>query len=96
MACHNLLRLNHIPRGTNMLLGLGLNYCIKHDTFTKTTEHTFTRLRLSDDIMFQWMKKNNHHTVAANSGDLQPPRYNRGANRARQQRQRQQQQNEYA
>ena len=45
MACHNLLRLNPLPRGVNNLLGLGLNYCIKTDTSTKTTANTFERFR---------------------------------------------------
>ena len=45
MACHNLLRLNALPRGVNNLLGLGLNYCIKTDTTTKTTANTFERFK---------------------------------------------------
>ena len=44
MACHNLLRTNKLPAGTNSLLGLGLNFCIESATATKTTEKTFDRL----------------------------------------------------
>jgi len=45
MACHNLLRSNPLPRGVNNLLDLGLNYCNKTDTSTKTTANTFERFR---------------------------------------------------
>ena len=48
MACHNLLQLNSLPVGTNTLLGLNLNYCIKPSTTTKTTTKTFERL--TEDI----------------------------------------------
>lgn len=44
MACHVRLRDHPTPKGTQSLLGLGLNYCIKEKINT-TTEHTFTRLR---------------------------------------------------
>ena len=48
MACHNLLVTNKLPAGTNSLLGLGLNYCIKSSTTTTTTSKTFNRL--TEDI----------------------------------------------
>ena len=44
MACHNLLQINQLPVGTNTLLGLNLNYCIKSSTTTKTTAKTFERM----------------------------------------------------
>ena len=44
MTCHNLLQLNKLPVGTNTLLGLNLNYCIKSSTTTKTTAETFERM----------------------------------------------------
>ena len=48
MACHNLLQSNPLPVGTNTLLGLNLNYCIKPSTTTKTTTKTFDRM--TEDI----------------------------------------------
>ena len=45
MACHNLLRDGLVlPAGTNGLLGLGLNYCIKSPHTRNTTKNTFSRL----------------------------------------------------
>jgi hypothetical protein len=44
MACHNLLEKESLPVGTNLLLGLGLNYCIESSTATQTTTKTFDRL----------------------------------------------------
>jgi len=47
MACHNLLPDGVVvPRGTNSLLGLGLNYCIKPSLSNNINiKHTFTRLK---------------------------------------------------
>ena len=44
MACHNLLQDNPLPSGTNKLLGLGLNYCIRNPSTRETTKRTFNHL----------------------------------------------------
>ncbi|KAL3790505.1 hypothetical protein ACHAWO_010636 [Cyclotella atomus] len=44
MACHNLLSNLPLPAGTARLLGLGLNYCLKHPSITHTTQETYNRL----------------------------------------------------
>ena len=40
MACHNLLKYNPLPQGTNQLLGCNLNHCIQSSTVTDTTKDT--------------------------------------------------------
>jgi len=48
LKCHNLLENNPLPQGARALLGLGLNFCIRTDTTTETTNNTFSRL--SNDV----------------------------------------------
>lgn len=48
LTCHNLLQHSTLPKGTHNLLGLGLNFCLKHNSISKTTQFTFERL--GDDI----------------------------------------------
>lgn len=68
MACHNLLRDGvSLPVGTNTLLGLGLNYCIKTPHTRKTTEHTFSRL--AEDV------RRLYHLRDAMDGDWIPSLY---------------------
>ena len=43
MACHNLLKYNPLPQGTNQLLGCGLNHCNQSSTATDTIKYTFDR-----------------------------------------------------
>ena len=44
LSCHNLLTNLPLPRGTTQLLGLGLNFCLRSPSISRTTTHTFNRL----------------------------------------------------
>ena len=45
LTCHYVLLNSHPPPGTGTLLGLGLNYCIKPPSSSKTSDATFERFR---------------------------------------------------
>lgn len=67
MACHNLLISNPLPTGTARLLGLGLNYCLKHSSITHTTRNTYERM--IGDI------RRMYHLQGSDSGDYIPSLY---------------------
>ena len=55
MKCHNHCTINKSPEGTNALLGLGLNFCIKQPKPTNDIEKTITRFE--DDVRRIWFFK---------------------------------------
>jgi hypothetical protein len=67
MACHNLLITNPLLTGTACLLGLGLNYCLKHSSITHTTCNTYERM-ISDIRQM-------YHLQGSDSGNYIPSLY---------------------
>ena len=57
MTCHYLLLSSQAPTGTGTLLGLGLNYCIKPPSSSRTKDSTFDRFK--NDVRRLWTFVNN-------------------------------------